>query len=76
MIVDKWQIYPNPAENEIFIKSDLPIEKVEIYSLTGALLLSNNNFDGKISVSALSQSVYLLNGYTDKGVTISKIVKD
>ena len=72
----KISIYPNPTQNDIFIKSDLPIEKVEIYSLTGTLLLFENNFNEKISVSALSQGVYLLKVYTDKGVVVSKIVKE
>ena len=47
--------------------------------LTGTLLMSQNNFNEKISVSALSQGVYLLKVYTDKtdkGVAISKIVKE
>lgn len=74
--VQKVQIYPNPAKDEIFIKSDLQIKKVEIYSLTGGLLLSDNNFNGKISVSALSEGIYLLKMYTDKGVAVSKIVKE
>jgi len=76
VIANQLQIFPNPAQNELFIKSDLQIKQVEIYSLTGSLLLSENNFDGKISVSALSQGVYLLKVYTDKGVSVSKIVKE
>jgi hypothetical protein len=69
-------IYQNPAKYEIFITSELQVEKIEIYSLTGSLLLSECNFNGKISVSALPQGVYLLNVYTDKGVAVSKIVKE
>ena len=76
VVANQLQIFPNPAKEEIFIKSDLQIEKVEIYSLTGALLLSENNFNEKISVSALSRGVYLLKVFTDKGVIINKIVKE
>jgi hypothetical protein len=70
------QVYPNPAKEEIFIKSDSLIKQVEIYSLTGALLLSCNNFNGKISISALPQGVYLIRVYTNEGVAVSKIVKE
>ena len=70
------QIFPNPAKEEIFIKTELPIKKVEIYSLTGSLLLLENNFNEKISVSALPQGVYFLKVHTDKGIVISKIVKE
>jgi len=74
--VQKIQIYPNPAKDEIFIKSDSPIKKVEIYSLTSALLLSDNDFNGKITVSTLLKGIYLVKVYTDKCLTISKIVKE
>jgi len=69
-------IFPNPAKDKIFIQSELQIRKVEVYSLTGALLMSDNNFNGEISVSALPKGIYLLRVYTDNGVTVSKIVKE
>jgi hypothetical protein len=69
-------VYPNLVRKELFIKSDLPIKKVEIYTLSGTLLLSESNFNEKLSVSALSKDVYLLKVYTDKGVAISKVMKE
>jgi len=69
-------VYPNPVKNEIFIKTDSQIKRVEIYSLTGALLLLENNFNEKISVSDLPKGVYMLRIYTDNGLTIEKIVKE
>jgi len=72
----KLQIYPNPVKDEIFIKSELPITKIEISSLTGTLLILENNFNERISVSTLPKGIYLLKVYTDKGVIISKIVKE
>ena len=71
----KFSIYPNPIKDEIFIKSDLQIEKVEICSLTGITLMTENNFTEKINVSVLPQGVYLLKVYTDEGLAVSKIVK-
>jgi len=70
------QIYPNPVKNELFIKSDSQIKKVEIYSLTGALLLSENNFTGKIFISSLPKGIYLVKVYAVNGLSISKIVKE
>ena len=69
-------IYPNPTKSEIFIESELPIQKVEIYSLSGALLLSDNNFNGTISLSSLLKGTYIVKIYTDSGVKIRKIVKE
>ncbi len=74
--VDQLKIFPNPVQNELFIKSDLLIEKVEIYSLTGELLILENNFDEKISVATLPKAIYVLKVYTDRGVSVSKIIKE
>ncbi|GHT01699.1 hypothetical protein AGMMS49525_03180 [Bacteroidia bacterium] len=73
---EQLQIYPNPVREELFIKSETPIQKVEIYTLSGTLLLSENNFNGKISVSALPKGVYLLKVYSGSDVAVSKIVKE
>ena len=69
------KLFPNPAKDEIFISSELQINKVEVYSLTGLLLLSDNNFNKKISVSTLPQGVYMVKVYTNDGVAIIKVVK-
>jgi len=69
-------IYPNPAKDDIFIKSDLQISRVEIYSLAGSLLLSKNNIDESVSVATLPTGIYLLKAYTDKGAAVSRIVKE
>ena len=74
--VQDLQIFPNPANNEIFIQSELPITRVEICTITGMLLLVENNISGKISVSTLPQGVYVFKIYTDKGVAIKKVVKE
>jgi len=72
----KIQIYPNPTNDEIFIKSELQIKKVEVYSMTGALLLSENNFNEKISLSALAKGVYMVKIFTNNDIVIQKIVKE
>ena len=76
VVANQLKIFPNPAKEEIFIKADLQIEKVEIYSLTGALLILESNFNEKLFVSDLSEGVYLLKVHTDKGLAVSKIVKE
>ena len=76
IVASQMSIYPNPAKDEIFIQSELPIEKVEIYSLTRNLLILENDFTEKISVSVLPKGIYLFKVYTDKGLAVSKIVKE
>ena len=74
--IQKFQIYPNPAKDEIFIRSASHVKKVEIYSLAGALRLTDNNFSGKISIASLSQGVYMVKVFTDTGLVVSKVVKE
>ena len=75
-ITHKLEIFPNPVKDEIFIESDSPIEKVELYSLAGNLLLSESKFSKKLSVSVLLPGVYMLKIYTNKGLTVGKVVKE
>jgi len=74
--ISQFHIFPNPANNEIFIQSELQIEKIEVYSLIGALLKSENNFKEKISVSALSSGIYFLKIHTERGWTVKKVMKE
>ena len=74
-------IYPNPAHTDLFIKTDLQIKTVEICDISGrnvktlhALPLQNGL--RKISVSSLLQGIYIVKVYTDKGVVVSKMVKE
>jgi hypothetical protein len=72
----KVQIFPNPTYNEISIKSEFSIKKVEVYSIEGILLLSENNCKKKISVSNLPKGVYILKVDLDNDTVIHKIVKE
>jgi len=75
------QIYPNPAKDELRIESgELSIEKVKVVDLSGctvetwyAASLQNS---ATINVSALPQGVYLIKVYTDKGLVVSKVMKE
>jgi len=75
------QIYPNPAKDELRIESgELSIEKVEVVDLSGctvetwrAASLQNS---ATINISALPQGVYLIKVYTDKGLVVSKVMKE
>jgi hypothetical protein len=70
------QVFPNPAKDEIFITTELRVEKVEIYSISGELLIVENSFSGKIPISTLPQGIYFLNVLTNKGLIAHKIAKN
>ena len=74
-------IYPNPTKNELFIKTDLQIKKIEICDLSGRNVkifstTSVQNGVQTISLSSLLKGIYLVKVYTDNGITVSKIVKE
>jgi hypothetical protein len=57
-----FNIYPNPAQNELFISSDngIIIDQINIYNQLGQKVLHQNHFDGSINVSLLMPGVYFV----------------
>lgn len=73
-------IYPNPAQNEIIMRSNASTKNqitVHLYTSTGVLvneyLLSN--FEEEISINHLREGVYLLRFSNKRGSVIQKFVK-
>lgn len=67
-------ISPNPATNVLNITTDEQIQKVEIYSINGALVNSGNQ--NVIDISDLNQGMYLLTVQTSTGTTQTKFIKE
>jgi hypothetical protein len=81
ILSETLQIYPNPAKDELYIKSELPVVKIEIMDFAGRIVetlraTSLQDSTTIINVSALPQGVYMLKVYTGSGVTIKKVVKE
>ncbi len=72
---DDIQVYPNPANNTLYVEGLTEKARVMMYDLHGKLLYikkqSNNQFD----ISQLQPGLYLLKIETSKGLTIEQIVK-
>jgi hypothetical protein len=75
-MAQKIQIFPNPTHKEIFIKSELLVKKVEIYSVIGVLLLSENKIQKKIDVANLSKGIYILKIDFENDIVLRKFVKE
>jgi hypothetical protein len=67
-------IYPNPAQNRINIRTDASIETTEIITLTGTVVQKDKN-TGSIDINNLSPGIYTLKAYTDRGVESGRFVK-
>lgn len=71
---DNIEIYPNPAEDIIYIEANFSISHVEIYSLIGECVLKNVNTKD-IDVSDLIPGLYLLKIYNSyKREFVKKII--
>jgi hypothetical protein len=56
-------IYPNPTEGLLYLKSDLQIDKIEVFDMLGRQSISQefNKSDVEVDVSELQKGVYLIN---------------
>ncbi len=74
-IVTNVSLYPNPVMNSLFISSDALVQKVEIYSLTGMLMLQKVGNSKTIDMSGLSGGSYLVEVFSNQAVIKQLIIK-
>lgn len=74
--IPKLTLYPNPVTNNLYLStSTSKIEKVMIYSITGALVKSTLTNVENIDVSTLKKGNYLVKVTTDQGSFTQKFIK-
>jgi hypothetical protein len=71
-------LYPNPANEHLYIRSEAPLEKLEIYSLEGKLVLQQQlNKEYTIPVSGIRKGMYLVSITGNDGERyLQKWIKD
>ncbi|HLO89953.1 MAG TPA: T9SS type A sorting domain-containing protein [Lentimicrobium sp.] len=70
----KINIYPNPAGDILYIDGNNPVTKVEIYSVSGQLILTSNNKNA-VDISSLDSGVYVSKVYMNGMQSTSKFIK-
>ena len=70
----KISIYPNPANQYLYINSESLIKKIELYDLSSNLILLETNTMDRIDVSALNAGLYILHVYTENKVIRQKVI--
>ena len=71
-------VYPNPAQQTLYIQSSQEIERISVYDISGRELLTKTEsalFGQSIDVSGLANGIYLVKVKTKAGETVKKIVK-
>lgn len=67
-------LYPNPTTGIVRIETAEPVQHLEVFSLTGSLLIDAGNASS-IDLGSLAAGTYLLRITTANGTAIRKIVK-
>ncbi|MFC3157318.1 T9SS type A sorting domain-containing protein [Chryseobacterium arachidis] len=72
------KVYPNPVKDILYVKSQNPIERYEIFSSVGQLVSSNTwkISTSSVDVSSLPKGVYYIKLFTAKHNVVEKFVKD
>lgn len=77
---DEWavRLYPNPAEEEVFIVSSGPFKEICLFDLSGKMVLNPNisSMPVRIDLSGLKTGIYVVRVITDKGIHRAKLVKE
>ena len=66
--------FKNPAKNVLEMQSDLAIDKIEIYSMTGVLVKTATEVKSSIDISAFSTGMYLLTVYSGNTKSVKKLL--
>ena len=69
-------IYPNPANDFIQLESESTILGVEIYSMLGQKVFTNQNIHENsymLSTEQLESGMYMIRIRTDKGTAVEKV---
>ena len=69
------KIYPNPIKDILNIDKTEKIESIKFINMNGIVVKSLNNPPNTINVSDLKPNQYLLEIITERGISITKILK-
>ena len=72
--INTFKVYPNPTNTEINIKSDIEIDRVELYDILGNFILEQSETPNSIKIEDLNSGLYLLNIYSGYNKTVKKVV--
>lgn len=67
-------IAPNPASEQVMIIATAPISTIGLYAMTGAEVQLEQPVENALSVSGLTEGVYLLKVVTTAGSTVTRLV--
>lgn len=73
-LANTLSVYPNPTADLLYIDADQELEKIELFSLQGKLLLTRKGLKS-IDLSSLEKGIYIMRASTSKSSVAKKIIK-
>lgn len=72
VFANKFSVYPNPSSDVLNIRTNEPIEKVELYNTIGQLIVAKKTTN--INISSLKTGIYILKIYSRNRSVIKKVM--
>jgi hypothetical protein len=71
-------IWPNPVSDKLFVQSSQLISQIDVYNITGNLILNTlpESNSSSIDLSMLNQGLYIIKIRSEKGSYVRKIIKN
>ena len=74
-----FNIYPNPVNDKLYIETEVEIETVVVYTITGVVVGQQSTVNGQqltIDVANLNSGIYFVKVVTENGETVKRFIKD
>jgi hypothetical protein len=79
LVEDNFNIYPNPVNDRLYIETEVEVEEVVVYTITGVVVGQQTTVNGQqtssIDVSNLNSGIYFVKVVTENGNVVKRIVK-
>lgn len=74
--ITQFSVYPNPSQNKVSLISDETLISIEVYTMSGCLVLSRSNLNSKhISLKHnLSSGNYFIKAFSENQVSVKKLI--
>ncbi|PIX13088.1 MAG: hypothetical protein COZ74_08060, partial [Flavobacteriaceae bacterium CG_4_8_14_3_um_filter_31_8] len=70
-----YSVYPNPFNNDLNVSSQIKVESLRLYNISGQLVKQIKN-SNSMNVSELAKGIYILEVTADATREIRKVIKN
>ena len=72
VFANKFSVYPNPSSDVLNIRTNEPIDKVELYNTIGQLIVAKKTTN--VNISSINIGVYILKIYSGNRIVTKKVM--